>query len=173
MKRKKRDRALRRLARHLRSFYPELFNHFVCPTCLARIPLAEISRVSEAHIVPKAAGGRLVTYLCRDCNSNFGSQQDKWFGEYTHLRRDNKDLLESRVKAGYFEIDGTRYGGTFTADRKSGLKFFIDKTRTAPEALEKLDRKRREEGFRGSKMSVPIPLMKNSSYLDIGFLTAA
>src|SRR6476661_3527886 len=135
MKSKRKSLVLGRLAQHLRSFYPELSDHFICPTCLAKIPLSKASQVSEAHIVPQAAGGKLRTYLCRDCNSTFGAKQDKWFGEYAHLSREKRDLLETRIKASHFDIDGVRYGGTFIADRTSGLEFYIDLTRTAPEAL--------------------------------------
>ncbi|HKI05799.1 MAG TPA: HNH endonuclease [Thermoanaerobaculia bacterium] len=173
MKNKRKSLVLGRLAEHLRSFYPELSHHFICPTCLVKIPLSKASQVSEAHIVPEAAGGSLKTYLCRDCNSNFGAKQDKWFGEYAHLRREKKDLLETRVKASYFEIDGIRYGGTFFADRQSGFKFYIDQTRTAPEALKELERRSRMEGFDGAKISIPIPLMANEAIIDVGFLTAA
>lgn len=173
MKRKKKDVVLGRLAQHLRNFYPELANYFVCPTCLTKIPLSKASQVSEAHIVPEAAGGSLRTYLCRDCNSAFGAKQDKWFGEYVHLRQENKDLLETRVKANYFEIDGVRCGGTFIADRQSGFKFFIDRSRTAPKALEEIERRVRAEGFDGAKLTIPIPLIANQAFLDVGFLTAA
>jgi hypothetical protein len=173
MKHKRKDLILGRLAQHLRSFYPELSNHFICPTCLAKLPLSKTSQVSEAHIVPEAAGGIMRTYLCRDCNSAFGSKQDKWFGEYAHLRRENKDLLETRVKARHFNIDGVRFGGTFTADRQRGLELFIDRSKTAPEALKELERRSRLEGFDGAKISIPIPLMANEALLNVGFLTAA
>lgn len=173
MKHKRKDLVLGRLAQHLGSFYPELPNHFVCPTCLAKFPLSRSSEVSEAHIVPDSAGGSLRTYLCRDCNSAFGAKQDKWFGEYAHLRREKKDLLETRVKTRSFDIDGVRYGGTFVADRQRGFEFFIDRTRTAPDALSELERRSRMEGFDGAKISIPIPLMANESLLTVGFLTAA
>jgi hypothetical protein len=157
MKRKKKSLALSHLAQHLHRFYPELSDCFVCPTCLAKIPLSKTSQISEAHIIPDAAGGRLRTYLCRDCNSMFGAKQDKWFGEYAHLRKEKKDLLETRVKAGYFKIDGIRYGGTFTADRKHGLELIINKNRTEPEALKELERRSRMEGFDNAQISIPIP----------------
>jgi hypothetical protein len=173
MKSKRKDLVLGRLAAHLRSFYPELSNHFICPTCLARIPLSKTSQISEAHIIPEAAGGILRTYLCRDCNSKFGAKQDKWFGEYVHLRQEGKDLLETRIKAGYFDIDGIRCGGTFVADRESGIEFFIDMSRTSPDAIKELERRGRMEGFDGAKISIPVPLMANQSFLDVGFLTAA
>jgi hypothetical protein len=173
MKSEKTKPALGRLAEHLRRFYPELSDHFVCPTCLAKIKLSKTSQISKAHIIPDAAGGRLKTYLCRDCNSMFGTKQDKWFGEYAHLRKEKKDLLETRVQAGHFTIDGIRYGGTFSADRKRGLEFIVDMNRTSPEALKELERRSRMEGFDKAEISIPIPLLANQAFLDVGFLTAA
>jgi 5-methylcytosine-specific restriction endonuclease McrA len=173
MKGKRKNLLMRQMASHLAGFYPELSDQFVCPTCLAKIPLSKTSQVSEAHIIPRSAGGSSWTLLCRDCNSQFGAKQDKWFGEYAYLRKTRKDILETRVKAGHFLIDGVRVGGTFTADRGEGLKFFIHTDRTAPEALGELMRRRDMEGFDGATISIPIPLIAHEGILDVGFLTAA
>lgn len=173
MKTKRKNLLMHRMASHLAGFYPELSDHFVCPTCLAKIPLSKTSQVSEAHIIPQSAGGSLRTLLCRDCNSRFGAKQDKWFGEYAYLRKMRKDILETRVKAGHFLIDGVRVGGTFTADKGDGLKFFVDEDRTAPAALGELQRRRDTEGFDGATISIPIPLIANQAILEVGFLTAA
>jgi hypothetical protein len=69
-------------------FFPSTKNHFMCPTCLDKIPLTQKDLISEAHIIPESAGGKPETFLCRKkCNSFFGTNQDKWFGEIIRLNR--------------------------------------------------------------------------------------
>ena len=45
------------LSQNLAMFFADLDAHFMCPTCLTIIPLTDKDRISEAHIIPKAAGG--------------------------------------------------------------------------------------------------------------------
>lgn len=40
------------------------------PTCLAVFPISKVSKISEAHIVPDAAGGSLKTYICTRLESS-------------------------------------------------------------------------------------------------------
>lgn len=72
-----------------------------------------------------------------------------------------------------FEMDGVRYGGTFVANRERGLQFFVDATRTPPDAVAELERRELAGSFGRSNISIPIPLMANESLMNVGFLTAA
>lgn len=171
---KKKINILDKFSRNLRAFYPELDNHFMCPICLEIIPLTEQSKISEAHIVPRSAGGGLKTYLCTKCNSEFGSQQDKWMGEYVRLRRRRQSLLHTSLKRDYFKIGGVRVGGTFEVSPTGGLNFLIRTDMTSPKSLELLQSKVAEYRRSGrSTISVPIPLLENRDLVNIGFLTLA
>lgn len=44
---------LKMLSANLKVFFSELQEHFLCPTCLTKIPLKDKERISEAHIIPK------------------------------------------------------------------------------------------------------------------------
>lgn len=102
MKKVTKKKILEMLSENLQVFYPSLKNHFMCPTCLRKIPLNEKHNISEAHIIPNSAGGKLKTYLCRDCNSMFGTKQDKWFGELIRIADDeNASFLSTAIKDGY------------------------------------------------------------------------
>lgn len=79
---KRKNEVAAKLACSLTEFYPECADQFLCPTCLRFVPLNRPEDISEAHIVPRAAGGRVATVLCRKCNSTFGTRQDKWMAEY-------------------------------------------------------------------------------------------
>lgn len=171
MKRAYKAELAARLSKHLERFRPDLAGQFICPTCLnPPIPLSSLSEISEAHIIPKAAGGGISTLICRRCNSLFGTKQDKWFGEHVRLHREGKDVLQTRITTGDFTVDGVRYGGTFLADREHGVDFLIDSSRCSPEALDEL---RRQKGRAKATITVPLPLLANESLLRVGFLTAA
>jgi hypothetical protein len=160
-----------RIAENLRSFYPELDRHFMCPTCLAVLPIAESSRISEAHITPRAAGGSLKTYICKDCNDKFGASQDRWLGDYLQLRRRFQErqatFLDMPSKPGYFVVDGTRVQGTFRTESDGSLGFYIYQDKTAPDAL------RRVLSSHPKAITIPMPLLGKKALVNVGFLTAA
>lgn len=165
------SKTLKKLAQNLSSFYPEYQNRFMCPTCLRVIPLTQSAEISEAHVVPKKAGGNLCTYLCRRCNSEFGSQQDKWFGEYLRLLKERTaSIMETDIKAGHFLIDDKRVGGTFSVQRGNGFEFQIWKDQTDPLVLGEIGALTSASKLR---LKIPFPLLKHSELIDIGFLTAA
>jgi hypothetical protein len=171
-KKDKKSVILERMVENLRAFYPELDQHFMCPTCLAVFPVSERSRISEAHIVPRAAGGSLKTYICTACNSKFGAHQDRWLGEYLQLRRQFRasskaTILDSPSKPGYFAIDGTRVQGTFRTEDDGSLGFYIYHDKTAPEAL------RRVLSSPPKSLTIPVPLLGKQDLVNVGFLTAA
>ncbi|MBI4478457.1 MAG: hypothetical protein HY651_00360 [Acidobacteria bacterium] len=165
------EELLKRLARGVHSFFPELTNHFICPTCLERVELPGDGKITVAHIIPQAAGGRLKTFLCKSCNSTFGSRQDKWFGETVQLKRSGK-LLSTKIRERYYEIDGVRVNGSWKQTETGDFEFFIYKNLNPPEVLQALEDKFREEPHCiGLKFGLPV--MANQKLADVGFLTAA
>src|SRR5688572_18824746 len=79
---KRRDAAIKALAAALEQFYPEHAGDVLCPTCLRRHPATNVDRwLTEAHILPRSAGGSLSTILCDRCNGPFGTRRDKWFSK--------------------------------------------------------------------------------------------
>ncbi len=158
------------LARSLEQFFPGLTDHFMCPTCLRRIPLCNRDEISEAHIIPRAAGGRAKTYLCTRCNSQFGAQQDKWFGEFVRLASEPKPwVLSTAIKDGYFFIDGQRVNGHWGMDGDRHLVFYSDDRRNSPKVNRFLD-----ERFAGPpsriKLTVSLPILSNDNLIKVGFL---
>src|SRR5690242_17886164 len=99
----RRAAAAARMAESVRLFCPERMDQFLCPTCLTWVPLSDVDNITEAHIVPAAAGGRHRTILCRRCNSLFGAGRDKWLGEYLRIfRNENPSILHAQEQKGYF-----------------------------------------------------------------------
>jgi hypothetical protein len=136
-KKKKKLIALERLTRSLALFYPELAGQFICPICLRHYPIFQSERITEAHIIPRAAGGGLHTYACEDCNTKSGTKQDKWLGEYLRLLKlRGGSILHTKHQHGSLEIDGVRVGGTYQITQERGFEVFIraDKTMVIPKA---------------------------------------
>lgn len=166
------NNVLEMLSRNLENFFPELKEYFMCPTCLRKVPLKNRDEISIAHIVPKAAGGRTKTYLCKKCNNSFGSRQDKWFGEFVKLARDStSSIFSTAIKDGYFYIDGLRVNGHWQVDEDKNFSFYIDDRRNSPTVIKLMDKK-----FQGNppeiKLKVPLPLLRNDKLIKVGFLTA-
>lgn len=172
LKKKRKLELLRSLSGELESFSSDYNNHFMCPTCMDVIPLEESDRISVAHVLPQAAGGRDTTFLCRDCNSLFGQKQDKWFGELVRLlRAEQPSVLETSVKENWFEIDGLRVNGKWQTGADGGLEFFIFQNHNSPETLAKLDAAFADRPHELA-MKLTIPLMKREHLISVGLMTA-
>ena len=169
----KKNNILLMLARNLKSFYPDLQNHFMCPTCLAKIPIENKNLITDAHIVPKSAKGRIKTFLCQSCNSKFGTKQDKWFGEFVKIDDPKSDntILSTTIKDGHFFIDGMQVNGHWVQKEKKQFEFYIHDNRNSPEINRLMSKK---FGLKPPlvKLAVPLPLFRNERLIEIGFLTA-
>lgn len=171
MKRNTKLNILKRLSKSLEYFFPELNNHFMCPTCLRKIDIEKKHDISEAHIIPEKAGGKLKTFICRDCNSRFGTKQDKWFGELLNiLNSEHSSIFYTAIKYGYFLIDGIKINGNWERDKGGGFEFHIRKD-NSPEVKKLI-----EEKFSSHppkiNITIPLPLLENRKLVDVGFLTA-
>lgn len=161
------------LSSNLKGFYPDLNNHFMCPTCLTKIPLSNKSKISEAHIIPQAAQGKIKTYLCRKCNSNFGRKQDKWFGEQIKISgKKAPKILATDIKDGYFWVDNHRVNGSWERGEDNNLHFQIHTNRNSP-IVNELMFKKFESHPPQIVFSVSFPLLRNQKLVEIGYLTAA
>lgn len=174
MKRTK-QRVISELARSFALFHPQFAGHFLCPTCLNSIPGDQPDEISEAHVIPRVAGGTLKTLICRRCNSTFGTRQDKWFGEYLRLRRDGQQsVLNTRLTRGYFEVSGIRVSGSFEFTPATGLQFLIWADKTSPDSLRRLEELQAARPGHLT-VTVPIPILEEEKQrlIAIGFLTSA
>ena len=173
MKSKVKKQILKMLSQNLSLFRPELTDSFLCPTCMKTFSINDLGKISEAHIVPKAAGGQLKTFICKDCNSKFGSKQDKWFGDIINIANSpNASILSTAIKEKYFEIDGIRYNGSWKQESEGKYTFTIHLNRNPPDTKKLLDERFLKKPPK-MRLSIPLPILKNQRLIDIGYLTAA
>ena len=168
-------RALGGLAKSLSYFDPSAKDVFRCPACLRDVPIDRPAEITVAHLIPQYAAGTLTTWLCKACNSKFGSRQDKWFGEYARLRTMvNPSVLDSKIKAPTFDIGGIRVAGVLEEGEDGGLNAYIHSTRNSPETLARLEEHFRTFKVTGeSSMIVTIPFLQKRFETTVGFLTCA
>lgn len=163
---------LKMLSENLKVFKPDYAEHFLCPICLEAIPLKRYEEISEAHIIPKAAGGNLKTYLCKRCNNTFGTRQDKWFGEFLKTVDPEKPkLFSTDIKEGSFWIDDLKINGAWQEDKTGGLSFYIRKDRNSP-GTNKLIEEKFKNRPPSVKLRVSVPILKYKRMIEVGFLTA-
>ena len=70
MKSKLKKQILRMLSENLEMFYPEHKNSFMCSACFSVIPISNLDQISEAHIIPKSAGGKLKTFCVKSATAD-------------------------------------------------------------------------------------------------------
>ena len=173
MKSKLKKQILRMLSENLEIFYPEHKNSFMCPACFSVIPISNLDQISEAHIVPKSAGGKLKTFLCKKCNSRFGAKQDKWFGEIIKIANDKKSsLFATQIRDRYFLIDDIKVNGHWEQNQDGGLSFFIHIDRNSPDVNRMINEKFGKHPPK-IQLSIPFPILRNQRLIEVGYLTAA
>ncbi len=162
--------ALNNLSTSLEAFGPGYHGKFLCPTCLSIIDLANFSAITRAHILPHAGGGSMTTWLCSDCNSRFGTSQDKWLAEYMRFI-EGRSFFSDGVTKGSITIEDISLNGV-VRQTAQGLDIMIHTGRNSPAHLSAL----RDE-FNQPKVkraaSIKVPLLSKSSDIDAGFVTAA
>jgi len=163
---------IKKLSENLSMFFPDFREYFMCPTCLAKLPIRDKDKISEAHIIPKIAGGTIKTLLCTDCNNFFGSNQDKWFGELIRIANsDRPSVFSTNIKEGYFIIDEHRINGYWKIDDKGNFKFYWDVKRNPPHINKLMQQKLLSHPPR-LKLKVPFPVLRENHQIKVGFLTA-
>lgn len=168
-----RRQKLRKLASHLTALEPGITDSFRCPVCPRVIPLLEEGSITDAHIVPKVAGGRASTFLCKGCNSTFGTRQDKWFGEHVRLAKElSPNIFDTRIQPKSFTIDDVPVHGSVWTDAAGNINFAVHLGRNPP-AIDRLIREKFGSKPAMLRASFPFPIMRQGRMIDLGFLTAA
>lgn len=162
---------LNELGVNLQYYYPVRTDCFLCPVCLNFTSLKFKNKISIAHIVPKYAKGNLKTLLCQKCNSDFGRKQDKWFGEFLRLLKEEKHYLQTAIKPSYFHIDGVKINGTFDFTSDNRVKVLIKSARNSSEINSIVRNDFRQNAPKSIKFSIPI--LQQERNFRVGFLTAA
>lgn len=165
----KKDQILTRISENASRFDSSYEGKFVCPTCLKATPINKPSDISEAHIVPRYVGGSLKTYLCKGCNSFFGSKQDLWFGEYLHLLKSGGSVFATNKQQKTFTLNGVKVTGSFRETKDGALEFITYRNLTSPAANSALDAMASTAEM---KVEVKIPIVENTHQVMVGFLTA-
>ena len=164
---KKRTKISLKLSEDLFKFDSNLRDKFMCPICSKIYEAKDKVNITNAHIMPEAAGGKDLTLLCRSCNSRFGSNQDKWFGEHLNIiSQKNKTVLSAKTKSKYVSINGKSVRGEIKETDEGGICVYLYRNRNPPGKLDKL--------HLGSsvKISTQIPLIEKTKLIEIGYLTA-
>lgn len=170
MNKKAKIQYLKLLADNLSSVDKCKKNVFLCPTCLREIKITDLNNISEAHIIPKAAKGMEKTFLCRKCNSNFGSKQDKWFGEIIKMHKSRKTFGELDLEGRHFIFGDRKFYGKWLTKDDGTLTFLFYKDKNSPSDLEFFN-----EYCKNKKItfSLEYPIMKEENSIKKGYLTAA
>lgn len=143
---------------------------FICPTCLAEININDLDNISEAHIIPKSAKGNEKTFLCRNCNSIFGSKQDKWFGEMINLHNENKTFGEIKLEGRHFTFGDRKVFGKWFEHEDGSLAFLFVRDRNSPQDYEYFNEYCKNHSL---TFSLEYPIMKEENLIKKGYLTAA
>lgn len=73
----------------------------LCPLCLREFGEDDIERnLTEEHVIPDSAGGRITTLTCRPCNSECGSEIDNHFARVFRIEeaRQAGKPIDARIK---------------------------------------------------------------------------
>ncbi len=143
----------------------------MCPVCFKKIDIRKSNEISDAHIIPKAAGGNRKTFLCKKCNSDFGSKQDKWFGEFIRLIESKKNIVQTQIKADSFFLCNKNVRGRFEYSPESGMEVLIHKDRNPPEINDYVLHQFQKE--RNKTFGFSLPILAKERMISVGYLTAA
>lgn len=148
----------------LKNFRPWEANSFLCPVCLKTISASKEEEISVAHIIPNASAGKPVTLLCRDCNSFFGANQDRWFGDYRRMRNAGGTIFDLPTPARVTALNDTSVAGWVQRRSKDGP---IEVRVIAQTVSEGFDWKSIRH------ISITHPFYDKNHVVNVGALTAA
>lgn len=173
---------LKHLCESAEKFWPESKGHFICPGCLEVFP-DDSPEISIEHIIPKAAKGKVETFLCKsNCNNRFGVKTAKWLGSYLiHTVNSLQDKRRIDQTSNYrFVLNGASLNGKIWHG-DSGLNVLFLRDRPDSEAKKKVNdpaelKKLDASGNDDLTITFEDPLKKfveNEKYVKIGMLGAA
>lgn len=165
-----RSRSLIEISQELTRFKYELRGNFRCPTCLRDYRITS-NEISEEHIIPAAAGGKITTFLCRKCNSTFGHNQTRWLTDWIELNESKLPFHEDPKKQrAQLEADGRKVNGILKIADDGAFEFYADRRRSNPEDY---DAHWNGPKPKTIKITSQMPVFQNEQSLRVGFLTAA
>ncbi len=157
-----------KLSEDLSKFDGNLKGKFMCPVCGDTFEATDEANITDAHIIPEAAGGKELTLLCRSCNSTFGANQDRWFGEYLNISLSkDKTILSAKTKSKYLQLNGEKVRGEIKEMDDGDIHVYLYENHNPPGKLEAL------KLGPSMNMSFKIPLSEKTKHIEIGYLTAA
>lgn len=171
------SKSLIELSQELARFSYDLREMFRCPTCLKDLPLRnsshleEHNRITEEHIIPESVGGKLTTFLCKGCNSFFGSKQTRWLAEWIELNEGKAPFpVNPKKQRAKLTSRGLMTNGSLKLAEDGAIEFTSDRERSNPRHHDEL-----WKGPRPAEISVSfsIPVLQNEHALRVGYLTAA
>ena len=166
----KRERLVRLMRAHHR-LNPLATCEFLCPLCLGEFEFDDAEGATEAHIIPKAASGRMTTFLCKHCNSAAGATIDKWFGEHVRLKEGRHDIFDTKFKTGRVNVSGLDFGGDVRKSENGGLEVFLFNNQSNPANFSALEDLSSSSGIR--KVEFKFPLLAKRRETRIGALQTA
>jgi hypothetical protein len=90
------------------SRYPDFAGKvFTCPICLRAFDRDAIAanEIDIAHVYPQAAGGKLETMTCKDCNSRIGAKYDSHIAEAHKINAIMSGQSDAKMRA-QMELNG-------------------------------------------------------------------
>lgn len=161
------------LNQHLLSFGKCFSNYVVCPTCITDLTLdTDQDKITAGHILPEASGGEEWTFLCKRCNSAFGTKQDKWFGEYLNiLSNPNATLLDAKSMSNYIFINAQKVNGKVFTDTEDGNVHIKIPLHQNPKDLENILDNNRDN--RVCEFSFKPEVVQRENEIVVGYITAA
>lgn len=158
------------LSHHLTGFDGDLNGIFVCPTCMKKLSINnEISEISAGHIIPESAGGKTWTLVCKKCNSDFGRNQDKWFGEYLNILLNPRGIpAHAKTKSKYITVNGVTVAGLVrVSDQDGAIEVFTFKNLNPPGKVDSIPH--------GDTLTVEFTpeFIKHENEILVGYITSA
>lgn len=165
-----RSDCLLEISQELTRFQFDLRGLFRCPVCLRDYDISS-EEITEEHIVPDAQGGRVTTFLCKTCNSTFGSIQTRWLSDWIDLNEGgapfHTDPKKQRAK---LTANGRTLNGSLQIGGDGAVEFYIDRNRSNPNDYEAYLREPKPPEI---QIATSMPVFANEDPLQVGFLTAA
>ena len=105
-----------------------------------------------------------------NCNSQFGANQDKWFGELTKLHKENNHLLDKELSGKRFKFGDKKVNGKWFTRENGNLAFVIYGDRNSPDDVEHFQKYVSSSKI---KFSLEYPILSKEYDIKKGYLTAA
>lgn len=166
-----RRQELLRLRESLQRLVPTRVADFLCPICLEEFSFSDPKGATEAHIIPKAANGKMTTFVCHACNSNAGASIDKWYGEHLRLKEAGLSIFDTNHVSGRVTVNGLEFGGRIKKNASCGLDVLLFTNGSNPRHFDELRNGRGPVAIQSVESA--FPLLGKRREVHLGALQAA